>query len=227
MSPREIEKKQIADLLRASFPTDDLEKKDPSSFHTLVTVLSFHPNAKAKLLDLRKLRVRKSGRGDAYGIILEYLDGSIDDISWTKAIDCKYGSAKNWENKKLMAAHRKAVSNQISKSSLDNPCSSCTLCGKNIHKGVAHVDHIVLFSDLVKQFISISPFPIPTKVVSDIALKGHKFTAIDSEYESAFADFHLAHAQLRWTCEHCNLSRKKSMSSPVASTAVATRILSK
>jgi hypothetical protein len=84
----------VRQLLSQSGPTLDLQRHDPSMYAFILALLQRHPNAAEKLRGESTIQVSvieipyaidHLGR-PSHGLLLHYLDGSTDDISWRLAV---------------------------------------------------------------------------------------------------------------------------------------------
>ena len=124
--------------------------------------------------------------------------GTVDERSYKTAIN---GYNKASEVKWCM---REAIRPQINEFRHDNTIpDTCPMCHSEMNE--VHVDHIIpfcrLLSDfLAKESLTFDDIEIVREFGQDKRLK-------DVELGKRFADYHKEHAQLRYLCAHCNITR--------------------
>jgi hypothetical protein len=87
----------VRQLLSQSGPTPDLQKHDPAMYTFILGLLQRHPNAAEKLRGESAIQVSVIEQPYAidhlgqpsHSLLLHYLDGSMDDISWRFAVSGK------------------------------------------------------------------------------------------------------------------------------------------
>lgn len=172
-------------------------------FNFLCQLLDRHPNKDEKIgVGINYFLVTKWFAGVA--LELHRIDGSMVDVSWVTC--CKGVGKSNKEN--LISAMRRAIRGQVL--TYKALCESkCELCGTT--KGSMHVDHVVMFKDLVGLFLAqmlsqgIEP---PILFDDDPEFFCAKFRKEDFDFMLAWQVFHKNHASLRILCANCNLGRK-------------------
>jgi len=78
-----------------------------------------------------------------------------------------------------------------------NICELCSNCSDEFE-----IDHIILFNDLVKQFMNKYNINI-----NDIKIENRQIA--DDFINTEFPKFHHENAKLRWICKKCNQTRSK------------------
>jgi len=132
---------------------------------------------------------------------IERVDGSRIDFSWRK---CATGRATSVASK-LRSALREAVRSQIDAFRWTADATRCAMCDRKLDGDPGHVDHIIPFETLVRDFLSTAP-PPPVAFDDGDACQAI-FRPDDATFAAAWVAFHARHAQLRLVHARCNLSR--------------------
>jgi len=133
--------------------------------------------------------------GKTFNNITVIRDGIHDYYSYDTCIN---GYNHNYEVKSYL---RKITYSDIIefKDNNDKP-NICELCGN--HSDEFEVDHIILFNDLVNQFMNKYNINI-----NDIKIENKEI--VDDFINTEFPKFHHENAKLRWICKKCNSTRQK------------------
>lgn len=132
-------------------------------------------------------------------LFLVHEDGSSSDISWNKCVQTPDSTLT-----KLM---RNAVQPQITifRQRSQYICSICNIPTAPI---LCHVDHVLEFRLLAKQFLDENNNRVPTSF-DDRVSGGCQFKSEDNAFEEDWICFHALNASLRITCRTCNLRRPR------------------
>ena len=188
-------------LLQATGPMRDTRANCGDVHAFLLALFARHPDADAKLahhttFDI--VRTNTSSTGAAYGCLVHYQDGRVDDISWKLCVSGKHASQRN----KLLDAFRQAVQPQIDEfraASVDE-CAHCGAAGVG-----CHVDHVVEFRELVADFLAGRTDVPRCFADAPMTMHRHEFAENDAHFCSAWSAFHRQHARLQMACADCNL----------------------
>jgi hypothetical protein len=143
----------------------------------------------------------KFGNNGTFAVVMK--DGTIDYPSYHTCID-GYD-----ETRSMKRAMRQAIEGQIQefKTSVFSPKNKiiCELCRTELHNDHStHIDHIVEFATLVKQFLLLKKIAvIPTQ-------NGDKIwntVFVNDLLRKEWVDFHKENARLRPLCSTCNTTR--------------------
>ena len=198
---KELEK-HVRKLLHELGPTNDVAAVSRKTFTFLFELLERHPNASTKLHNFKQMVVQPVGHL-AYGLLIRYEDGTLDDISWKVCVSGKTPSPKH----AIASAYRQAIQDQIDRFRTENETTSCTHCHCDLSSSGCHVDHIVPFVDLINAFTIQCELTVPNEIMSaPLCLYRHRFLKTDDKFEDAWRSFHEQHAILQITCAPCNLS---------------------
>ena len=128
-------------------------------------------------------------------------NGTVDQCSYKTAIN---GYNKAGEVKWCM---RDVIQPQIDEFRRnDTILDSCPMCHSKMKE--IHVDHIIPFCRILSDFLTNES--LTSLTFDDIAFVkevGQKKRLKDEELGKRFADYHKEHAQLRYLCAHCNITR--------------------
>ena len=124
--------------------------------------------------------------------------GTVDERSYKTAIN---GYNKASEVKWCM---RDVVQPQIDEFRRNNAIpTSCPMCHSEMKE--VHVDHIIPFCRLLSDFLAKESLTFDD--IDLVKEAGQKKRLKDEELGKRFADYHKEHAQLRYLCAHCNITR--------------------
>ena len=170
-------------------------------YNELVELFQNHPDYPDKLRGLQDIRIVRNKRSPKYfEFNLVRNDGIIEDISYIECI-----SPPN-KNKNLNEALRYCVQPQIY-FFRDNNIMRCKFCNITSKTYEIHIDHIIMFKDLTKDFLK-NRIDIPTDFDNNY-YNGSMFKDEDKEFANEWYEYHLDNAQLRPLCKTCNLTRSK------------------
>lgn len=177
-----------------------LKKERSEDFNDFMELFKYHPESEIKLLDVIDLCIVYNKRNSkCFEINLIKSNGEIQDISYR----CCISQRRN--NFNLNQALRYAIEPQIQEFRYNNEMK-CNFCHSidNIH-----IDHIIMFKDLVNEYLKTILKPIPNEF-DDNEFNGSKFKIKDRQFERDWFIYHQNNAKLRCLCSKCNLSRKKT-----------------
>jgi hypothetical protein len=175
-------------------------------FKYLVELGKRHPDYDDKFRNFNDFKIKldeKNSRGLELKIINN--DNSETSISWKT---CVLGKTKSI-NELFNSALRYSIHDQIVDFKSKADLSHCTICFTNFKNIRIHVDHIIQFSQLVKDFLNCNTIIKPTSYNKVYLTNEVKFKDEDMYISNAFSKYHKIHAKLRITCEDCNLNRLK------------------
>lgn len=181
-----------------------VKQKKGDTFLHLLDVLLCHPDADTKLSNMVDLAVRVNPMNrKAYGVYVIRDDGTEEDISWVKCI------TPPTIDSNLKNALRQSIAWQILAFRADHVTEGtlCGLCGSKPSN--IHIDHVVPFCQLIKDFHMSWNGPTPLVFVEGPRGMGNVFQEEDKPYQTAWEDYHKKYAVLRVTCASCNLRRSK------------------
>lgn len=142
----------------------------------------------------------------AYHCTIEYEDGRSEPVGFLGIID-RLGNKRSKESaykNSLAQAFRRSIRDQIHEFKKDNKLK-CEICkARNLEYDKFHVDHIIKFRDLQKNFME-KGYDIP-ELEDDNINGGKKFK--DCEFVEKWKRYHQRKAELRILCETCNLKLK-------------------
>ena len=122
-------------------------------------------------------------------------NGTYDYYSYDACIN---GYNHNYDIKSYL---RKIIYPDIEEFKINNiKPNICELCGN--YSDEFEVDHIILFNDLVNQFMNKYNINI-----NDIKIENKQI--INDIINNEFPKFHHENAKLRWICKKCNQTQKK------------------
>lgn len=174
-----------------------LKNERKEDFDDFMELFKYHPQFKTKLINVVDLSIINNKRNNKFfEINLIKLNGDTEDISYR----CCINERNN--NYNLNQALRYAIQPQIQQFRNSNELK-CEFCGSidNIH-----IDHIIMFKNLAKDFLS-SYEVIPSEF-DDNEYNGAKFKLEDNKFEKDWFNYHQEKAKLRSLCAKCNQSRK-------------------
>jgi hypothetical protein len=178
-----------------------------STFHQFRDIFVCHPDADYKLTDMVDIAIRANPLNrKTRSIYIVRGDGTELIISWRVCITpC---TQKDY----LVKALRRSISSQILrfKAKYMNEHTQCGICGIETGKEV-HIDHVIPFVELVKDFHEYWNHPVPTTFADSPDGVGPVFQEEDMTYRVAWEEYHGKHASLRITCPGCNLRRQRSI----------------
>lgn len=181
----------------------EITEQEHRSF--LLELLLYHTEDKIKV-GIKKIIIQHNQYNkSSFQTLLEYVDGSTDDISFLWCVDCisKDGEKRIPTNTDLQQCMRKAIKDYIGEFYADND-KTCAKC-KNAVADSYEVDHIVKFRDLAKDFLVLQPeLNVPTIFKKDLKFGGYKFKKIDKKFSDEWFEYHKEHSKLRILCKPCN-----------------------
>lgn len=131
------------------------------------------------------------------------LDGTCIDISYNHCCEFK----ERPQNRNLTCAMRYAVKDMTISYKATQDRLTCNTCHNDrLDYSEYHVDHIVPFSELYKQFMHVNTLPVPT-VFDDTIHDIPCFTEIDTEFKINWIRYHNTRATLQILCSTCNLKK--------------------
>lgn len=171
------------------------------TFARLCDVLSCHPRSCEKLRDLVDLRITRNAINPrAFEIRVVRSDGSNEDISWRA---CIHGKG----NDPLSSAFRASVVDQILAFKRTADVSRCEMCNTTTNAATVHVDHVVHFATLTRDFVAESGLTPPSNFKDATRTNVKVFRECDRNFEDAWREYHKERALLRVLCCRCNLRR--------------------
>ncbi len=145
--------------------------------------------------------VKKNPEFGHYVIFARLDDGNIEDIAMNNVIRGRCSNDK--EN--VLSAFRSRIFSQIDEFKKANQFL-CELCSySSLESREFHVDHVVKFKDLVKNFEEINGTCSELKQHT----KARSWYFTNLQYGLAWANFHRDNAVLRMLCAKCNLKLPK------------------
>lgn len=175
-----------------------LKKERNDDFNDFMELFKFHPESDMKLLDVIDLCIVNNKRNSKFfEINLIRSNGQKEDISYRCCIN------KRNTNYNLNQALRYAIEPQI-KEFRDKNKNKCVLCGSTNN---IQIDHIIMFKNLVNDFLKKTSRPIPNEY-DDSDFNAAKFKLEDKELEEEWFIYHKKNATLRCLCSKCNYSRR-------------------
>lgn len=179
-----------------------LKNKNLMLYNFLLDLFSRHPGYPDKVVNMIDIIIVRNKMNPAfYELQLHRMDNTYEDISWRTCVDGKRKDA-------LTAAMRMSISDQIIhfKKSNELCCEFCK-CRDRSSKEF-HVDHIITFKDIQKQFLKLYPLIPGSFAKNDYNISC--FRSEDAEYERLWQDYHRSNATLRILCAKCNLTRPRN-----------------
>ncbi len=158
-----------------------------------------HSDYHTKLKDVVDLAIVSNKRNHkCFEINLIKSNGDVDDISYRYCIN------ERCENYNLNSALRYTIEPQILEFR-KNTLLICEFCNS---KENIHIDHIILFKTLAKDFLKTQK-EIPSDF-DDNEYNGCKFKKEDENFKNQWFDYHKCNAKLRCLCCKCNSQRPKN-----------------
>ena len=186
---------------------ESVKNSDSTVFKELVELIKRHPDGQDKTWGVVDFKVQHDLLNKkAYMLVLVRSTGEEESISWRCCISGKGYSS----HQELMRAMRHSISEQII--AFRNSISRfwCEECDKATSE--PHIDHIIHFAKLVKDFHKENTLPIPS--LFEKAIDGRTFRIEDIDYATAWKKYHKETATLRMLCKSCNLSRENYIETP-------------
>jgi len=175
-----------------------LKKERNEDFNDFMELFKYHPQYEIKLKNVVDLCIVSNKRNKkCFEINLIRKNGEIEDISYLNCINIK----KN--NFNLNSALRYTIEPQIKYFRKCNE-NKCEFCGST---NDIHIDHIIMFKNLVEDFLKTTNHSIPCDF-DDNEYNGCKFKLKDKEIQDEWFYYHKQNAKLRCLCSKCNLTRK-------------------
>ncbi len=189
---------------------DDVKNIKPEKFNILIKILERHPEFEYKTKDMNNIKIENDKLNKkALKILIIKNNGSLVDISWRCAITGKKKSNKS----ELMSAMRSSIEKQIQYFKKINKNKSCELCGNINNLHVDHNDTInSAFDELVFNFVEKNNNIKKPENFGELNDETHRrcFLEKDKIFKDKWIKYHLENAKLRFLCEKCNLTRKKT-----------------
>jgi hypothetical protein len=184
----------------------------PELYERLLTILCGHPNKVDKGIVnedgevvCKDFFITRNTNGDKE-INVKKEDGSVIDISWSKAIKEKVSSNK--EN--LIRAMRSSIEEQIEEFRNENPDKTCKICNQITTEKELNIDHEILFKTLTDNFLKKYKEDERPKEFDIGGRNEPVFKNINNNFKEAWNKYHKNNAILRWSHKSCNLERKKN-----------------
>ena len=175
-----------------------LKDERNEDFIDFMELFKYHPESDTKLRDVIDICIISNKKNKKYfELNLIKSNGEIEDISYR----CCINERNNTFN--LNRALRYAIEPQIQDFRYKNEMK-CSFCNSIDN---VHIDHIIMFKNLVKEFLKLNSKSIPTDF-DDKEYNGSKFKLKDKQFEEDWFIYHKNNAKLRCLCSKCNLSRK-------------------
>lgn len=130
-----------------------------------------------------------------------FKDDTMVDISFLWCVDLINREPPDETQNKINQCLRKSINSQIEEFKKNTKDKNCQICTKNNCE--YHVDHIIKFRDLAKEFLSLN-LNIP-EIENDIINGGSKFKNENDEFITKWQIYHKENAKLRILCKKCNL----------------------
>jgi 5-methylcytosine-specific restriction endonuclease McrA len=200
--------KQLKEYIQSIFKeldlTESIKDKNIKYFEFLKLLCERHPQKDEKLKNFKDFKInRDSLNKKAFSLFIINNDNTETIISWIVCI-----SGKDINPLTLFSSClRNEIFYQINDFKETVDLSICTLCTKLTTE--IHIDHIIHFSKLVDDFISINKIKIPNNYLKPLNSFILKFNSEDQWIGDLFKEYHLNNASLRVLCAKCNLTRTK------------------
>lgn len=174
-----------------------LKTERNEDFNDFMELFKYHPESDIKLCDVIDICIVSNKKNKKYfELNLIKLNGKIEDISYIICIN-KRNNIFN-----LNSAMRYAIEPQIKDYRYNNEMK-CSYC-KSINN--IHIDHIIMFKNLVKDFLEVNLKQLPVDF-DDNEFNGSKFKLKDKSFEEDWFIYHKNNAKLQCLCSQCNLTR--------------------
>tara|TARA_R110000803_G_scaffold210490_1_gene282438 strand:- start:52 stop:741 length:690 start_codon:yes stop_codon:yes gene_type:complete len=188
-----------------------LKRNHTEDYNDLIELFKYHEYYEEKIKDMMDIVVKYNGYGTKAFYIVKLPDDEdigvfthcISQIPVSRKTTKKLKSSKE---KNLTSAMRYSIQPQINIFRNNNKENICEFCKK---KGKMEIDHIKRFQIIQEDFLKINTLEIPSNF--DDADETHQasFKDKDELFRTAFYNYHLEKASLRYLCKKCNLSRGK------------------
>jgi len=192
-------KKFVSNFLRSHTIISDEDKS------WIIDLLSRHPRWEEKSANMADICIYR--HTSTYGFGIRKQDGTLEDISYLKCFDGETTHGL------LIKAMRHSINDQIAEykqSLLDE--LQCNFCKDGQQKNEMHLDHIIFFIHLVRDFLSennLKVEDIPTKST------GMDRVICSAEIDNMWKTYHKNRATYQVLCKKCNLSKKPSKKADV------------
>jgi hypothetical protein len=201
-------KKDATEYVRTLLNTiglcSSVKSKGDHLFNELHEVLQRHPKAATKLNGIVDMKIVMNMHLTGKEVHIVKSNGNIEDISW---LQCVSGKAHTPQSE-LLSAMRYSVENQI-RTYKENANCVCMECKQSTLEQ-PHVDHVIHFAKLVKDFHRTTRLNPPTTFATASDHSNRRdFRSEDKAYMDAWIDYHQKNAILRILCKTCNLTREK------------------
>ena len=166
-----------------------------------------HPRAMSKLFNLNHVYVDQNGSCASF--VLEYENGTVDDISYIKC----FNSSENDKTLCVNAALRNAVRNDIhafkEAAFAKDAAQMCSFCSKPLDPGFeTNVDHISTkrpFCGLVYDFLKLKKMNIENIEIDHVRFGNNSHQELkDKAFEEEWISYHKMNASLQLVCRICN-----------------------
>jgi 5-methylcytosine-specific restriction endonuclease McrA len=205
-------KKQIETYCR-SVLADNVGKKEESLTTPLGQMLHAlvlrHHNAEGLMKDWHSFHLNAAPRGKGVELSVCDKSGRQQTFSWINAV--KKPSESQRTHSALRGAMRTAIMPEVQRFKHRHEGEACTLCGDTTRE--QHADHILHFERIVTDFLALPDTPAaPSQFAEETAgVHGKVFLPKDKAWADKWSAYHASiSANLRITCESCNLRRKKA-----------------
>ncbi len=184
-----------------------IRKYNINYYEFLYELINLHPNYDNKIgvKIITDFYIRYSAMNKtAFELVIVFDDNTEDVVSWNCCCTGRKHNVKHRFNEAL----RQCVDSQILEFKNNNDIFKCWNCNCDLNDKF-HIDHIILFKDLVNQFIKEYNIEIPLKYDKEEKIFRSKFKKKDEKLSQLFYDYHKEKAILKPSCIQCNLKRSK------------------
>ncbi len=195
-------------LLKRIGETHSIKRTHPEYYEYFYLLCKRHPN-QAKMSKCVDFQIYKNLiNKNSFGVNIVNDDNTITEISMRICITMEKTS--NIAN--FNAALRQCISHQILAYKNNADLSYCSICNCSLHDKNIHIDHVVKFRDLVRDFMEINQETIG-QIPDTYSKTAFTFLTIfkneDKWIGDLFEEYHLNNATLRVACDRCNYEREK------------------
>lgn len=186
-------------------PYYHIKKKEDETLYNFLKALAYYNKEKKNIIEERKIKYfgvqRNPQNNKTFHNYIMFKDKTDIDISFLWCVDLIGREKPNTDKTDLNQCLRKSINYQIKEFKNKTKDKTCKLCNKNNCE--YHVDHIIKFRDLTKQFLSVNN-EIP-KIINDNINGGKMFENENNEFIKKWTEYHKKEATLRILCKDCNL----------------------
>jgi hypothetical protein len=200
--------KDVRKKLQSLGLTSSVKNKSMETFLFLNELCKRHPQQEEKLNQMIDFKIQKNPTNPkGLEIFIVNKDNTTKEISWHKCVTGKDNPFK----KEYKDALREIINPQREafKQREDTDLTCCSLCHASLEGLTIHIDHVIHFEKLVDDFTKEYDITIPTKYRKKPITFRRLFQPEDEWIGNLFYKYHEDHAELRVTCDKCNLSREK------------------